>query len=142
MSKEFDLHTTGCKDTHSFGGSIGSSYGRLRFCQAGETADDAGFEHHEDVILIWVLLVHKEHRGCGHGTELIQEFLKLAAGWGYKYAIVSAWPLDERGLALHDDETPEFMARVERLKKFYRRSGFRSSIKAIDSWRLRKRLKR
>jgi len=142
-TREFDLHVTGSREEKTLMGSVGLPYGRLCFCHTDdEVANDFGLIFSARVVLIRLLLVHKEHRNQGHGKALIQEFLRHAQRWGYRYVIVGASPLQDDGLAFVHQTTPEFKERVKRLIAYYRSQGFNSSPKAINEWRLRMRLER
>ena len=131
-------NSRGSKETLNLKGSFCSLHGQLRFMQADAVdADSFGLRRRDNALMVTLLMIAREHRGLGHGSILLQHFLDHARRWGYRWVLLSAWPLNERGFGVEDEKTPEFQARVERIKNYYRRFGF----EVVEDQYLRLKLK-
>ena len=118
-------NTRGSKTTLDLKGSFHSTYGTIRFMQADAVdADSFGLKRRDDALMVTLIMIDRERRGQGHGSAMLQSFLDQAKHWGYKWILLSAWPLNERGFGLTAEQTAAFQVKVNRIRNFYQRFGF------------------
>ena len=119
-------------------GKIVSQFGVLNFNQDPVMAEDCGFQNCQDKLVLESVVVKKQHRGKGHGKALMAALIEFAKVNKYKFILLGAWPLDDRGNGL--DETSEgFEAKQKKLLAYYRKLGFKSA-RCPEGYRMKLKL--